>query len=549
MSWIQMPDLVISPFLVQASTMALEKQNKAVDLSHHLSNLSKARVVSPLKGLAKYMGNPNLITLAGGMPHPSYFPFADISANALVSDSFSLEPVERESSLMWVWKLLGVVNAKEKTMPITVPKFPSSSDEINLAVALQYGTAQGIVQLQKFLKEFSLKVYQPAYSDCTTLVDTGNTDGWSRAVLTLCNPGEMFLTEEWTYPSAVYASQPYNLRPVPVAMDSEGMRADDLRKVLSEWDESKRGAKRPHVMYTVPVGQNPSGATMGGERKKAIYDICVEYDVIIVEDDPYYFLQQGDYKPKSERTVATVKHSADKFLSGLAPSYLKFDYQGRVIRLDTFSKYVAPGSRLGWFTCSPQMAERLERQGETTTQAPCGFGQSLITKLLTTWKYDGYVRWLHGLAVEYKSRRDYFIDCLADEFHLKSNQAIAEGIWAGCDVLEAYGKCDGMVEKYSLGTKYFSFVPPTSGMFVWIKMHFESVPSFKEGDEETLEVQLWERIAEAGVLMAPGWYFSATNLVDSGEGHYRISFSNAEFATMKKAVNIFGKTVREFFKQ
>ena len=59
-------------------------------------------------------------------------------------------------------------------------------------------------------------------------------------------------------------------------------------------------------------------------------------------------------------------------------------------------------------------------------------------------------------------------------------------------------------------------------------MHFESMPSFKEGDEETLEVKLWEKIAEAGVLMAPGWYFSAQDMMDAGEGHYRISFSNAE---------------------
>ena len=63
-------------------------------------------------------------------------------------------------------------------------------------------------------------------------------------------------------------------------------------------------------------------------------------------------------------------------------------------------------------------------------------------------------------------------------------------------------------------------------------MHFESMPSFKEGDEETLEVKLWENLAEAGVLMAPGWYFAAHETVDSGEGHYRISFSNAEVRTI-----------------
>lgn len=61
-------------------------------------------------------------------------------------------------------------------------------------------------------------------------------------------------------------------------------------------------------------------------------------DIIIVEDDPYFFLQFEEYKAKSERSTASVKHDEDKFLASLAPSYLQFDYQGRVIRLDTFSK-------------------------------------------------------------------------------------------------------------------------------------------------------------------------------------------------------------------
>lgn len=527
--------------------MAQEKQQKAIDLSHHLSDLSRRRTVSPLKGLAKYMGKPGVIALAGGMPHPDYFPFAQISASALNSDSFSLDAPQGESSLSWVWRLFGA--AKEKTSSIVIPKYTSDPvNEINLATALQYGTAQGIVPLQKFIKEFTGKVFQPAYADFATLVDTGNTDGWTRAALTLCNPGEMIITEEWTYPSALASCQPYGITAVPVAMDAEGMRANSLRTLLAGWDENERGAKRPHVMYTVPVGQNPSGATMGAKRKQDIYDICVEFDVIIVEDDPYYFLQEGDYKPKEGRHYGNVKHDAEKFLASLAPSYLKFDYQGRVIRLDTFSKYVAPGSRLGWFTCSPLMAERLERQGETTTQAPCGFGQSLVAQLLTNWKYEGFVRWLHGLSIEYRSRRDSFIDLIADEFQLDKS-AGTSAIWKGLDVYEASFKPTAMSEKYSR-KKIFSLVPPTSGMFVWLAMHFDSIPSFQPGDEETLEIKLWTSLAEAGLLVAPGWYFAANDdILDTGSGHFRVSFSFADPATMKKAVSIFGKVVKEFYQQ
>ena len=67
---------------------------------------------------------------------------------------------------------------------------------------------------------------------------------WSRAITSLCNPGELFITEDWTYPSALANSQPYGVYPVGVPMDDQGMRPDALRKMLAEWDEVERGHKR-----------------------------------------------------------------------------------------------------------------------------------------------------------------------------------------------------------------------------------------------------------------------------------------------------------------
>ncbi|EPQ59207.1 PLP-dependent transferase [Gloeophyllum trabeum ATCC 11539] len=535
--------------------MSLEKQPNAVDLSRHLSDMAKARQTSPLKGLAKYMGRPNMIALAGGMPNPGYFPFSTISADVLVPDSFPVSSSSQSSSLSWLWKIFGA-GSKEKTTSVSIPKYVKNPrDDVNLATALQYGTATGLVPLQKFLHEFVSKVYQPAYADFETLVQTGNTDGWNRAALTLCNPGEVFLTEEWTYPSALSSVAPLGITAHPVPMDKEGMRSDSLRQILEEWDEAATGKKRPHVMYTVPVGQNPSGATMGYRRKKEIYDICVEFDIIIVEDDPYYFLQEGVYQPKSARTR---KDSPDDdishYIAGLVPSYLKLDYQGRVIRLDTFSKTIAPGSRLGWFTCNAVFAERLERAGEVSTQAPCGFGQSLITSLLLNWGFEGYVRWLRGLGAQYTARRDFFIDAFAEEFDLDLSTG-QSGAWRGCDVYLATEKVKPtgeMSEKFALTARrpLFSFVPPTSGMFVWLKVHFENHPKFRKGDDSN-EMKLWIALAESGLLIAPGWFFAADQ-EDSpdgpDDGHYRIAFSFNDFDDMKKAVQIFGRVVREHFK-
>lgn len=99
-------------------------------------------------------------------------------------------------------------------------------------------------------------------------------------------------------------------------------------------------------------------------RRKEIYKLCQKYDVLIIEDEPYWYLQypsgsatniaNGKQKPApaTSRAQTKQKSSGFDFLDSLVPSYLSVDVDGRVIRLDTFSKTIAPGCRLGWVCCS-----------------------------------------------------------------------------------------------------------------------------------------------------------------------------------------------------
>ncbi|KAJ2931572.1 hypothetical protein H1R20_g5414, partial [Candolleomyces eurysporus] len=121
--------------------------------------------------------------------------------------------------------------------------------------------ASGHPKLRELAKEITDKVFRPAYSNYAVLAHLG----------------EGVLTSVWTYPSALACMRPHNIKPVPVAMDGEGIRVDALRDLLLSWDAEARGMPRPHVMYTIPVGQNPTGATEGAARKKDIYDVCVEF--------------------------------------------------------------------------------------------------------------------------------------------------------------------------------------------------------------------------------------------------------------------------------
>jgi len=455
--------------------------------------------------------------------------------------------------MAWLARLFSRKN-RGKWDKLKVPRFAKNPGDVNLAVFLQYGLASGMPQLQKIVHEFVERVYKPAYSNWATLVHIGNTDAWTRVVMTLCNPGDVILTGEWTYPSAIATAHPQGIKAIPVALDGEGMRSDALFEILSTWDESERGATRPRVMYTVPVGQNPTGGTMRAQRKGEIYDICVKFDVIIVEDDPYYFLQEGTYRLREKRPAfAAVSNEA--FIASLEPSYLRFDYQGRVVRLDSFSKTIAPGCRLGWYTCNPLFAERFERQGETSTQAPCGFGQALVVSLLLNWKFDGYIRWLQGIRAQYRERRDFCVDCFDDAFHLVPRSA---GV--NYTIYDGYIKSKMVLPQNKWKEKFidrekqfpvFSFTPPTSGMFVWLQINFQDHPSFARLGRNKLEVQLWQEFADANVLVGPGYIFSPNvtgNDEDvAGPGHVRLSFSNLDFELLKKAIGIMATVMERFF--
>lgn len=69
-------------------------------------------------------------------------------------------------------------------------------------------------------------------------------------------------------------------------------------------------------------------------------------------------------------------------------------------------------------------------------------------------------------------------------------------------------------------------------MFVWMKLHFENHPTISLHGVDSLELQLWELLAQAGVLVAPGSMFSACHATGKREGHFRVSFSQTAVSAL-----------------
>jgi len=485
--------------------------------SDYLSTESKARQPSSLKGAAAYLKIPGLISLGGGLPLAENFPIEEISIKVPTPPHFKeKDTIETGTTL--------------KAGKYDVSQGKSVYD---ISIALNYGLGTGAAQMVRWVTEHTEIVCNPPYADWQCTLTVGSTSALDHAFRMLCERGDFVLAEEYTFSSAVETALPLGMKFLGLKMDDQGLIPESMDELLSNWDTKARGARKPFVLYTVPSGQNPTGATQGAARRKAIYKIAQKHDVYILEDEPYYFLQMQPYTGPNAPNVPPPS-SNEEFLRSLVPTFLSLDVDGRVMRIDSFSKVIAPGTRVGWITASEQIIERFVRANEVSVQNPSGIAQMVLFKMLDEhWGHGGYLQWLISLRMEYTSRRDTLL--------------------AAC-------------EKH-LPTELVSWNPPAAGMFVrfsslsfptpkltanklqlWLKIDWRKHPAAKTKSILEIEEEVFLASIEQGVLVSRGSWFTADrkNFVPT-ELFFRATFAAASADTMSEAIARFGTTLRDIF--
>ena len=493
---------------------------KAKRWDHRINIESRSRQPSSLKGAAKYFKQPGMINLGGGLPSSQYFPIEYMDIKVPNPPRFT----ERETYETGTIQRVGKHDIAE------------GKGIYDLHVALNYCQATGSAQMLRFITEHTEMVHNPPYQDWECTMTVGSTSALDIALRMFTTRGDYVLTEEYSFSSAIESGRPIGINWIGIAMDREGLLPSSLDTILTDWDPSNHdGRQKPWLLYTVPTGQNPTGATQSPQRRKDIYGLAQKHDLYIIEDEPYYFLQMQPYTGPSAPDVPPPA-SHDEFIAALVPSLLSMDTDGRVMRLDSFAKVIAPGLRSGWITASEQIVERFIRASEVSVQNPAGSSQLILFKLLDeAWGHEGYLDWLIYLRVEYTKRRDNIVH--ACETYLPSEVA--------------------------------SWQAPMAGMFHWIEIEWRKHPRANTMHPLEIEEEIFQAAVAKGTLISKGSWFRAEDDADhahdtehenengtpaaAGEDrgdrlHVRTTFAAADPEQVQEAIKRVGGALRDVFK-
>ena len=185
------------------------------------------------------------------------------------------------------------------------------------------------------------------------VVTSGGQHAMAVVLGTLAGPGDVVLTEAFTYPGVKALADLFRFELVGLAMDSQGILPDAFEKAC-------RGG-RAKALFCMPSLQNPTGAHMPEERRREIADIARRYSVAIVEDDIYGFLIKDGPAP-----LVTHAPEIGFYLASL-------------------SKAIAPGLRVGYAAVPPEFVQRIT----TSVRATTLMASPPMAELASQWIADG----------------------------------------------------------------------------------------------------------------------------------------------------------------
>lgn len=335
---------------------------------------------SPLKDIFALAARPDVVSFAGGIPDPALFELADVQA-----------------AYDWVLTHHG-------------------------ARSLQYGESEGEPELREQAAR-RLSRHLPT-SAAQIRITSGSQEGLFVAAQALLEPGDVVLVESPTYLAAVQAFAVHGARMIGVDTDDHGVLPEALERAIRE--------HHPKFVYLIPTFQNPTGRTMGLERRRAVAEVLQRTGTALVEDDPY-----------GELSFTGTTYPPIASLPGMGE---------RTLLMNSMSKLMSPGVRIGWIRAEGPVLDTLAVAKAAISMQSSVVDQLTVARYLEVCDLDAHVA---KVSAVYRQRRDAMSAALTPLLPEGAHVTLPDGgmfLWAALG--EGYDAQTMLAEAVAAGVAY-----------------------------------------------------------------------------------------------
>lgn len=324
--------------------------------------------------------------------------------------------------------------------------------------ALEYGGTYGPYPLRVAMAERSSRLEGVPVAVDQVIISSGSAQGIGNLCEVLLDPGDVVLTESPNFPGSLRTFRSFGAELVALPMDADGLRVDAVERELRRLDSEGR---HPKLLYTIPNHQNPAGCTMSLERRERLVALAMEWGFLILEDDAYGELWFETPPPPSLFALAAGTH---------------------VVKVNSFSKIIATGLRLGWTLGPAPLVARMAAVRYDMGTSP--FLGRVVAEMVRSGDLDRHVERLRGI---YRRKLE---------------------------------RTENALRRYC--SQYCQWERPKGGFFLWVAL--------REGiDAREVAIEANTR----GVLVGAGAAFFADGRATN---HLRLAFSYVEYEDIDEGI-------------
>lgn len=314
---------------------------------------------SAIREILKFTADPSVISFAAGNPAPEAFPKEEVERIA--------DRILRENPI----------------------------------AALQYSITEGYAPLREALKaDLSARLGIGCAFD-ELIITSGAQQAIEHCCKVLINPGDTILCETPSFVGSLNAFKSYEANLVGVDVEDDGISVEKLESALKQNPDAK-------LLYVIPTFQNPSGATMSLEKRRAVYRLCREHGVLILEDNPYGEL---------------------RFRGTDLPTIKSMDEDGIVLYCGSFSKVLSPGLRVGYLCAPREFAQKVVVLKQVSDVHTNILAQMICHEFMTTTDFPAHLARLKEI---YRHKSSLMLDEMRRQLHPRITWVEPEGglfIW------------------------------------------------------------------------------------------------------------------------